>query len=173
MKRLILAAALALFTSPALFAQQAKPVEAKPEAKPEAPAPASTRNISVELTITDQTAATDSAKKTVAMIVADGSRGSIRTSGVVHTPAEGRTSVVLNVDARPIIRSDSRINMALTIEYFPKLDAATEGKDIPRTQLNQSLSMNLESGKPTIISQAADPVGNRKVTVEVKATVMK
>jgi hypothetical protein len=172
MKQVILAAALTLFTAPAAFAQQAKPVEAKEAEAPPARS-AGTRNVNVELTITDQSTAADAAKKTIAMIIADGSRGSIRTSGVVHTPAEGKTSVVLNVDARPLIRSDNSVNMALTIEYFPKPDAASEAKDVPRTQLNQMMSMNLESGKPTIISQAADPVGNRKVTVEVKATILK
>jgi hypothetical protein len=31
----------------------------------------------------------------------------------------------------------------------------------------------LQSGKPLIVSQAADPVSERKVLVEVKATVLK
>jgi hypothetical protein len=171
MKRFMIAAGLALLsTSPAL-AQPAKPVEVK-EAEPAAPA--SMRNISLELTITDQTTAADSAKKVVSMIVGDRQRGSIRTSGSVITPVEGRTSVILNVDARPWIQVNNNvILMTLTIEYSPKLDPANETKDMPRTQLNQSMSLLLESGKPTVISQAADPLSNRKVMVEVKATIMK
>ena len=31
----------------------------------------------------------------------------------------------------------------------------------------------LQSGKPLVVSQAADPVSDRKVIVEVKATVLK
>ena len=41
------------------------------------------------------------------------------------------------------------------------------------TELNQSLTVVLQSGKPMLISQAADPTSDRKVTVEVKATVLK
>ena len=39
--------------------------------------------------------------------------------------------------------------------------------------VNQSQTVVLQSGKPLIISQAADPVSDRKVVVEVKATVLK
>ena len=128
MKRFMIAAGLALLsTSPAL-AQPAKPVEVK-EAEPAAPA--SMRNISLELTITDQTTAADSAKKVVSMIVGDRQRGSIRTSGSVITPVEGRTSVILNVDARPWIQANNTvILMTLTIEYSPKLDPANESEGL-------------------------------------------
>ena len=40
-------------------------------------------------------------------------------------------------------------------------------------ELNQRLTVTLESGKPMVISRAADPAGNRKINVEVTATVMK
>jgi hypothetical protein len=39
--------------------------------------------------------------------------------------------------------------------------------------MNQSVTVLLESGKPLVITQAADPVSDRKVTVEVKATVLR
>ena len=41
------------------------------------------------------------------------------------------------------------------------------------TSINQSLTVVLQSGKPMVVSQAADPVNDRKVVVEVKATVLK
>jgi len=31
----------------------------------------------------------------------------------------------------------------------------------------------LQSGKPLVISQAADPIGDREIIIEVKATVLK
>jgi hypothetical protein len=31
----------------------------------------------------------------------------------------------------------------------------------------------LENGKPLVAAQSADPVGDRQVTVEVKATILK
>ena len=41
------------------------------------------------------------------------------------------------------------------------------------SQLNERLSLVLESGKPMIVSQAADPVSDRKITVEVTATILR
>jgi hypothetical protein len=39
--------------------------------------------------------------------------------------------------------------------------------------LNENITLILESGKPTIVSQAADPTSDRKITVEVTATILK
>ena len=40
-------------------------------------------------------------------------------------------------------------------------------------QLNLVVPLNLESGKPLVISQGTDPIGDRRVTVEVTATILK
>jgi hypothetical protein len=39
--------------------------------------------------------------------------------------------------------------------------------------LTEQLSVFLTDGKPLLVSQSADPRGDRKVTVQVTATVMK
>jgi len=39
--------------------------------------------------------------------------------------------------------------------------------------LHERLTVILESGKPTVISQEADPTSERKITVEVTATILK
>jgi hypothetical protein len=49
-------------------------------------------------------------------------------------------------------------------------------KEGPRQRpsgVNQSQTVILQSGKPLIVSQAADPISDRKVVIEVKATVLK
>ena len=33
--------------------------------------------------------------------------------------------------------------------------------------------MILESGKPLVVAQPADPVGDRQVTIEVRATILR
>jgi len=33
--------------------------------------------------------------------------------------------------------------------------------------------LNLENGKPLVISQGTDPIGERRVTVEVTATILR
>ena len=40
-------------------------------------------------------------------------------------------------------------------------------------QIRDAVTMILESGKPLIVAQSADPVSDRQVTVEVKATILR
>ena len=39
--------------------------------------------------------------------------------------------------------------------------------------LRENVNMILENGKSMLVTQSADPVGDRQVTVEVKATILK
>ena len=131
-------------------------------------------NVQVELTITDQTGAGAPEKKTVTMVVSSGSWGRIRSAGNVRPgPDTPPTVVELNVDARPMVAVDGPIQMELTLVYRP-LGSATDdtarGRPLP---LNQSLTVILQSGKALVVSQAADPLNDRKIGVEVKATVLK
>lgn len=83
--------------------------------------------------------------------------------------------VVLNVDARPFVSVEGPVQLELTFEYYP-LKSAGEQKEGARQRpagINQSQTVILQSGKPLIVSQAADPISDRKVVVEVKATVLK
>ena len=41
------------------------------------------------------------------------------------------------------------------------------------TDIKQNLVLVLESGKSLVVSQATDPVSDRRVTVEVTATILK
>ena len=38
---------------------------------------------------------------------------------------------------------------------------------------NQSLTVIVESGKPLVVVENSDPANNRKLSVEVKATIIK
>lgn len=130
-------------------------------------------NVRVELTITDQRGDVTPITKTVSMMASDRSWSRIRTSGDVRTPT-GFRPVILNVDARPILlaKESNRARVELTIEYRPvAAEAETEKSTTPN--INESLSVILEDGKPTLISQSADPVTDRKVKVEAKITILK
>ena len=132
-------------------------------------------NVQVELTLTDQTGAGPAEKKTVSMIVANSSLGKVRTGGTIRPQADAPYPVMLNVDARPYLNSDGSVHLELTVEYYPLKDAGTEKEGAKQrpSGINQSQTVVLQSGKPLIISQAADPINDRKVIVEVKATVLK
>jgi len=64
------------------------------------------------------------------------------------------------------------------ISAGPLVSSANPAQQPPRgtvikTALHDSVSLILESGKPMIAAQSADPIGDRQVTVEVKATVLR
>jgi hypothetical protein len=188
-KVVLVLVAIVISAAPGLAGQRPAPAEPKV-----APAPAKTEqakpapviepppqpvNIRIEVTITDQVGPGEPAKKVVSMIVSDRQRNSIRSSGNIRpNPASSNTrTVTLNVDARPVImtREGNRISLEFGLEYLPK-SANAAGSDAvePGTSsLNERLVVLLESGKPVMVSQAADPVSDRKITVEVTATILK
>jgi hypothetical protein len=133
-------------------------------------------NVQIELTLTDQIGVAAPEKKIVSMIVSSGNWGKIRSAGNVRLdPGEGPIVVDLNVDERPYVSTEGPIQLELTINYAPPTAVADPrvGPKPRPSGLNQSLTVVLQSGKPLVISQAADPISDRKVIVEVKATVLK
>lgn len=138
-----------------------------------APAPPKKKpgpNVRIEVTFTEQRSDTPAQPKTVTVTTGDGHWGRVRSQA--HSSQVGGTP--LNVDARPELQSDGRILMSLTLEYAEKRVRREEAPgEITDVTMNQSVTVVLESGKPLVITQAADPVSDRKVTVEVKATVLR
>ena len=132
-------------------------------------------NVQIELTLTDQIGSNPPEKKTVSMIASSGSWGKIRSAGTIRPQADTPYPVVLNVDARPFVSVDGPVQLELTVEYYPLKDAGLEKEGAKQrpSGVNQSQTVILQSGKPLIVSQAADPINDRKVIVEVKATVLK
>lgn len=176
-----------LLLHPGVRAQAPAPAKAAPApraeavpARPDPPGPPAKplSNVSIEVAITDQSGPGEPVKKVVGMIVADGKMGSVRSNGQVMVKVNDHVGnmqpVKLNVDASPTLYAgdSSSILLNLTLEYTPGRDGAEDGAQ-GRTELNERLSVNLESGKPLVLSRAADPFTNRKITVEVTATRMK
>ena len=177
-------ATLGAQTKPAAAAP--KPVEAKPEpaAKPAPAEQALPVNIKIEVVITDQTGTNPGAKKVVSMIVGDRQSTNIRSSASVPVKIFGGNpanpnfnyrNVTINVDARPsiLLKEPNKILVGFGLEYFPKAGSGQEETEPGMASLNERLGLILESGKPIIVSQAADPTSDRKITVEVTATIIK
>jgi hypothetical protein len=118
------------------------------------------RNARIEITITDTV---DTAtKKNVSLLLRSGRPGQIRSSGL--------RGGLINVDAMTNELSDGRIELNLTLEYLPE----NKETSMPAAgKLTESLSVVLENGKPLLVTQSADPQSDRKVTVEVTATLLK
>ena len=158
-----------------------RPRVATPAAEtPQVPAPAAPErprrefqaiNVKVDLTLTDQRGGSPAIKRTVTVLAADGYTGSIRTQSQVIQVGP----VPLNVDASPTLLADGKIRLAINLQYdwpAPTETGSARGT-VVSTSLHDQLMMILESGKPTIVAQSADPVGERQVTVEVKATILR
>jgi hypothetical protein len=150
--------------------QPPQPAQPMPPAAPEppnAPPPPSRRlaipqqNVKLDVSITDS--ASGAAKKRVTMLIGDGRNGQIRS-------VTGNS--LLNVDAQTNVGSEGKILVELTLQYNPGL-AADGASTNPNATVNESLGLLLTDGKPTVISESADPRSDRKVTVEVTASVVK
>ena len=165
MRTSILAVLLASLAAAPLLAQ-----DPPPDIPRQAPTFTNT-NIRLDLTITD-TYAESPSTKTVTMLIMDGQRGVIRTANRLPN---GGSSVQLNVDAYADLLTDrsGRIRLRLTFEYTPAQSTPPDARPIGPAELTESLTVVLEDGKKLVISQSADPLTARRVTVEVSAAVQK
>jgi glucose/arabinose dehydrogenase len=163
--------------------QAPKPAEAKsePAAAKAAPEPPPLPvNVRIEVSITDQMGANSPARKVVTIIAGDRQNTNVRSLASVpvksgNSPGTMMRDVTINVDARPTInqKEPNKINLSLGLEYFPKVQGSQEVMEAGMAQFSERLGLVLESGKPMMISQAADPTSDRKITVEVTATILK
>lgn len=171
-------------TPPPAPAAPAKPptppavTAAPPPPPPAPPAPGAPRrdgqpiNIRVDTTISETGGDAPVVKKTVTAVAGDGFDASVRetTSTLAPgVPSLGPTS--LNVDASPTILSNGKIRVRVTLQYAAGQSQTKEPRI--RTDIRQTLVLNLENGKPLVISEASDPLSDRRVTVEVTATILK
>ena len=162
------------------------PREAPPPAtpRPQQPPPPPERseppgqpvNIKLDITITDQPGPGEPVRKEVTMTVADGQSANIRTSGRQRVTGGGDYPVSINVDAQPALTRDGSIRLRLAIEYLPRPNADRPQAEVQTFQmsaLNERIGVILQNGKPLVISQAADPGSDRRISVELRATVLK
>ena len=187
-RTLVLAACFAGLSA-TLVAQQPSPATAQaprisqpttapaPAGQPAPPAPrreGQPINVKVEVTITDQGGGTQPLKKTVTVVTGDHMSGFIRS--VANYTSIG--PVPLNVDIQPQMLTDNRIRVRVNLQYTlpgdrTKPPAADSPFALRTTEIHENLALILENGKPLIVAQSADPVGDRQVTIEVKATVLR
>jgi hypothetical protein len=137
-----------------------------------APAPAASQttswqNVRLEIKISDWlTPGPAESSKVVSMLILDGRNGQVRSTS---------DSGVINVDAHPTIRPDGRIYLQLGLEYRPELTSqqAQQTGNSRVAMYNETLNLIVTDGKPILASQSADPRTDRKVVVEITASVIK
>lgn len=182
----------AVFMATLAAAQEKKPADKvdvkETAAKPAPEPPALPVNVKIEISISDQTGNNPPAKKVVTMIASDRQPTNVRSSAsvpvkstvfgnpTVATASYTYKTVQINVDARPAIlqKEPNKVSVSFGLEYLPTSRISDqEGMEPGLTSWNERLSVILESGKPMVISQAADPTSDRKITVEITATILK
>jgi len=123
------------------------------------PAPGQLVNIEISIVLVTEGGADGTARKTMTLTLADRQEGSVRS---IERSAGAQGT--LNVDARPVVQPNGRVLTRIGLEY-------QSGNEVPFVQVRaQPL---LESGKALRISRAVSPKGDRSVTVEVTATILK
>ncbi len=196
-RRVLLAFCLTMLVSTAALSQQPDEPQPKPAPQPQAatpppapapvpqgtPAPAATWTppaprrfgqpvaVRIEVTVSDQGGGTTPAQRTMTMLAADGERASVRSTNM----SPRNTAAQFNIDAKPML-ADGKIRIDLNIEYNAPGAATGDAEKqsaVVVTRLSESMGVIVENGKSTVISQSADPMTDRKVTVEVKATIVK
>jgi hypothetical protein len=130
------------------------------ETQPSRGTPGQAANIRIEVTITDQRSDAQAAPKIVTLLVEDNQSGRLRT---------GRGSGVLNLDVRPQIIREGRVRLLVSLEFTPQ-----EAPDRPpQPPISESIVALVDDGKSFVLSQSADPGSDRKVRLEVKATILR
>jgi hypothetical protein len=142
--------------TPAPTAQGQRPAAPPAAGSPATPQASTWQNIKLDITITDAASTSPQIRKVLSLYIADARQGQVRSQN-----EQG----LINVDARPQVRPDGRtILLQLTVEYRP---------DARGSLFSESLSALVVDGKPLMLSQTVDPSGDRKVSVEVLATIQK
>jgi hypothetical protein len=130
-------------------------------------------NIRLEVTIVDQTATGQPVRRVINILAADRSFARIRSlfTDVPETAAAGAPGRPDNrrvdVDARPRIVGNS-IRVDLTIQ-----NNALGSSSNPLLNWTQSFAVFLENGKVATPIESTDPSTSRKMSIEVKATILK
>jgi hypothetical protein len=141
-------------------------------------------NIRVDATITESRGEQTLGRKVISVTLRDGDTGSVRSSALVPQPKFGGTPdeqgsltrAPLNMDATVFLREGGRVLARVTLEYNRgSVEIGNSGAQRAAfdSGIRQSVSVMLENGKPLVVAQSADPEGDRRVTLELKATILK
>jgi hypothetical protein len=122
----------------------------------------------MDVTIIDE-GGPQASRKTVSVTVADRQSGQVRSA--VNVPGVG--NVPLALDVLPTVQKEGKIFARLTLEYRPNPREDTKEPASVPVEMRLSFGIILENGRKVVAAEAADPVTDRRVTVEVTATLLK
>jgi hypothetical protein len=113
--------------------------------------------------------------KTMTMLVADRRATTLTAQARATTLTAPFDPRRLNGTVTAGLLRDGKIDMSLNldIDVSDVSEGAESDKERAGTIYRGILNFVLDSGKPMLVSKSADPLSDRTVTVEVKATLLK
>ena len=154
-------------TPPAAPAKPTSPSPA-PQTSIKIPEPAPSPmlfNIRVDVVVTEEGGDGPVSRKEVSLTIGDGRSGSVRSGGGMVEGKPFDPPARLWVDAQPRLAPNGKIRTLVTLFYLSPPHFAREGE--------QKLEVLLENGKPLAVSQTSSATSERRMRVELTATVLK
>jgi hypothetical protein len=147
------------------------PTAAAPAAQREqepAPPPAAV-NVRIDVTVIDE-GGPQILRENVSLTTTDRQEASLRSDAEV---GNGRNPTILNVDARPEVSGlpMGKLRVRFNLDYLPRPMAEADQPRGARTRLQ--LTVIVDDGKTIVASNTSDPATDRRVRVEVTATILK
>jgi hypothetical protein len=130
--------------------------------------------VRLDIKLTERRGAAEPLTKLVSMTVADREQGKIRSMAEIPAgPDAGNfpIAVPLHVDARPTI-DGTRVHLRISLDYTAERPADARARP-PMLNVKEDLSVIMENGRAMTIADAVDPMGDRRVQVEVTATILR
>ncbi len=145
----------------------APPPKPPPAPPPPAESPRQSVNVQVDVTIQSQGGTGTPISKTMTMLVAD------RRQTTLTAQASGGVRR-LNGTVNASLLRDGKIETSLNLDFdVSEFKPGPAHQDQGGTAYRGVVNVVLENGKSLTISKSADPLTDRTVTVEVKATILK
>ena len=133
-------------------------------------------NIRLEVSVGVQQGQTTSARKTVTLVLADRESGQVRSQGVIPATVvkDSRvTNVSYDLDALASVVDAGRVRASLSLRVDLPEHATGDAVVNPVSSVQERFTVVLDNGKPLVVTQSADPLTDRIVTVEIKATILR
>ena len=147
-------------------ATPAPPPREQPTTPP--PPPAAAVNVRIDVTVIDE-GGPQTLRESVSLTTTDRQETSSRSEA-----AQVSDSVtILNVDATPQVSGlpTGKIRLRVSLDYLPK---PIENQPLgSRTRTRLQFAVVLDDGKSMVASNISDPATDRRVRVEVAATILK
>ena len=176
-RRMLIAAALLAAAVPAAAQQQA--VGAR-QVSPAEPTSAPARVVTVTDTVRRNAGQPYNIRLDVAIIEEGGSKPVTKT--MTLTVAEGSQSflrltptnnIPMNLDGYAAMEKDGKIRAMMTIDYRPPRPSGLKDEDASTQSVRQSFTVLAENGRKLVVSETSDPFLDRRLRIELTATILK